>query len=147
MVSLSIAPLTDTEVDAAADELVALYAAVGWTAYTKDPRLLVKAVRGSSYAVAARRDGRLVGLARALSDDATICYLQDILVDPAEQRTGLGTALVRAVRERFAGVRQQVLLTDDEPGQRAFYEALGFTEIRDLGAGTIRAFVVFQGGP
>jgi hypothetical protein len=34
-----------------------------------------------------------------------------------------------------------MLLTDDEPGQRAFYESLGYAEIRDHGEGTLRAFV------
>jgi ribosomal protein S18 acetylase RimI-like enzyme len=139
-VDLRVAQVTDID----ADELVGLYAAVGWTAYTKDPELLVAAVRGSTYVVAARRDGKLVGLARALSDGATICYLQDILVHPDAQRGGVGRALVTAVLEHFGPVRQQVLLTDDEPGQRAFYESLGFTEIRDLGAGTLRAFVRFN---
>ena len=40
----------------------------------------------------------------------------------------------------YMHVRQQVLMTDDEPRQRAFYEALGFTEIRDLENET-RAFI------
>jgi hypothetical protein len=40
-------------------------------------------------------------------------------------------------------VRQHVLLTDDEPRQRAFYESLGYAEISDFGAGTLRAFVKF----
>ena len=37
-----------------------------------------------------------------------------------------------------------VLLTDDEPGQRAFYESLGYRETRDFGEGTLRAFVRFS---
>ena len=44
-----------------------------------------------------------------------------------------------AVAQRYALVRQHVLLTDDEAGQRAFYEALGFTETRDHAGGTLRA--------
>ncbi len=95
--------------------------------------------------VVARRAGRLVGLARAVSDGATICYLQDVLVMPDEQRHGIGHALVRAILDRYASVRQKILLTDDEPGQRAFYEALGYAEIRDFGGGTLRAFVRFDG--
>jgi GNAT superfamily N-acetyltransferase len=125
------------------DELLALYGSVGWSAYTGDPDTLERAVAGSSFVVTARRDGRLVGLARAVSDDATICDLQDVLVDPGEQRSGVGAALVRAVLDRYAGVRQQVLLTDDEPRQRAFYESLGLTEIRDVAGASLRAFVRF----
>ncbi|GHF14579.1 N-acetyltransferase [Amycolatopsis deserti] len=127
-----------------AAELLALYDSVGWSAYTRDPELLRAAIAGSSYVVTARRAGRLVGLARALSDDATICYLQDVLVHPAEQRRGVGALLVRAVLDRYAAVRQKVLLTDDEPAQRAFYESLGYAEIRDYGPGTLRSFVRFD---
>lgn len=126
------------------DELVGLYDEVGWTVYTAAPSVLHAAVAGSSYVVAARRGQRLVGLARALSDDATICYLQDVLVSPEEQRTGVGSALVQAVLDRYRTVRQKVLLTDDEPGQRAFYQALGYVEIREYGQGTLRAFVRFD---
>ena len=49
--------------------------------------------------------------------------------------------LVTAALAPFASVRQKVLLTDDEPRQRAFYESLGFAEIRDLDDGSLRAFV------
>jgi GNAT superfamily N-acetyltransferase len=138
---LTVEPATDI----ALDDLTDLYASVGWTAYTGAPDVLRAAVAGSSFVVVARRGGRLVGLARALSDDATICYLQDVLVRPDEQRTGVGRALLTAVLDRYAGVRQKVLLTDDEPGQRAFYESLGYAEIRDFGPGTLRAFVRFDG--
>ncbi|MHB1430713.1 MAG: GNAT family N-acetyltransferase [Streptosporangiaceae bacterium] len=127
------------------DELLALYESVGWTAYTGDPATLERAVAGSSYLVTARRGGVLIGLARAISDDATICYLQDILVAPQERRTGVGSLLAREILRRYAGVRQKVLLTDDEPGQRAFYDALGYTEIRDFGQASLRAFVRFDG--
>jgi GNAT superfamily N-acetyltransferase len=126
-------------------ELLTLYESVGWTAYTSDPAMLERAVAGSSYLVTARRDGVLIGLARAISDDATMCYLQDILVAPRERRTGVGSLLVREILRRYANVRQKVLLTDSEPGQRAFYEALGYTEIRDFGEASLRAFVRFDG--
>lgn len=131
--------------DVPLDELVALYEAVGWTAYVKSPERLHAAVRGSSCVLVARRDGRLVGLARAVSDGVSICYLQDVLVLPDEQRHGVGRALVESLLARHADVRQKVLLTDDEPRQRAFYESLGYIEIRDFGEGTLRAFVRFDG--
>jgi GNAT superfamily N-acetyltransferase len=102
-----------------------VYRAVGRTAYAEDADTLTRAVAGSSFVVTARRDGTLVGVARAISDDATICCLQDILVVPDAQRTGIGGRLAREILHRYATVRQKVLLTDDEPGQRAFYESLG----------------------
>ncbi|MDP3894761.1 GNAT family N-acetyltransferase [Nocardioides sp.] len=126
------------------DELVDLYDAVGWGAYTKDVETLERALRGSTHVVTARRSGRLVGLARVVSDGASIAYLQDVLVHPEEQRGGLGRRLVNEVLAPFASVRQKVLLTDDEPRQRAFYESLGFAEIRDFDTGSLRSFVRFD---
>lgn len=122
--------------DLAADEVVGLYRSVGWTAY--EPAALLAGIAGSSHVVAARRGGALVGLARVVSDGATVCYLQDVLVHPGEQRRGTGRALVLAVLAPYAAVRRTVLLTDDEPGQRAFYEALGFAWLRE--GGPLRAF-------
>jgi len=126
------------------EELVTLYRAVGWSAYADDPATLERAVAGSSFVVTARRQGALIGLARAISDDATICYLQDILVTPDAQRAGVGRRLAHQVLHRYAAVRQKVLLTDEESGQRAFYESLGYTEIRDFTRASLRAFVRFD---
>lgn len=126
-------------------EVLALYSSVGWTAYTANPELLHQAVRNSSFVVTARAaDGTLVGLARTVSDDATICYVQDILVTPEFQGTGVGRALFSQVQQRYGHVRQLVLITDDEPQQRAFYEAMGLTEGADFDAGPVRVFAQFR---
>ncbi|MFF2243845.1 GNAT family N-acetyltransferase [Arthrobacter sp. NPDC058130] len=126
-------------------EVLSLYESVGWTAYTRDPELLTRAIQSSSHVVTARDErGRLVGLARAISDDATICYLQDILVHPAFQGAGIGRALVEQVAARYQHVRQIVLITDNEPGQRAFYEALGFTEGSNFTPEPVRVFAQFR---
>ncbi|MGQ7352971.1 GNAT family N-acetyltransferase [Quadrisphaera oryzae] len=124
-------------------EVVDLYRAVGWSAYADDPAQLAAALAGSTRVVVARRDEQLAGLARVVSDGVSIVYLQDLLVHPDHQRRGVGTALVRAVLRPFGGVRQQVLLTDDEPGQRAFYASLGFTQAGEAPYGSLRSFVRF----
>ena len=127
------------------DEVVGLYRSVGWDRYADDPATLDAALSGSSRVVTARRHGRLVGLARVISDGATICYLQDVLVHPDARRSGVGRGLVLAALAPYSSVRQKVLLTDDLPSQRAFYESLGYRETRDFGPGTLRAFVRFDG--
>lgn len=120
-----------------------LYASVGWTAYTDHPDTLFRALAGSHRVAAARHRGALVGLARSVSDGATLVYLQDILVHPDHQRRGLGRDLVSTLLGQYAGIRQQVLITDTESGQRAFYESLGFTEAHEMEPG-IRAFLRFS---
>ncbi|CAL9614880.1 hypothetical protein SUDANB121_05732 [Nocardiopsis dassonvillei] len=126
----------------ARDEVLELYGSVGWDAYTRDPEGLLRALAGSHRVVAARRDGRLVGPARSVSDGETVVYVQDAPVAPAEQRGGLGRRLLEELFAGYPGVRQRVLLTDDEDRQRAFYEALGFTEVHDHRP-PLRAFVRF----
>ncbi len=128
-----------------AGELVALYGAVGWTAYTADPASLAAAIGRSTYVVTARHDGELIGLARGLSDDVAIFYLQDILVLPEWQQQGVGRALLSACLERFAHVRQKVLLTDGEERQRRFYESVGYRDINAITTADLHAFVQIGG--
>lgn len=116
------------------DELLALYGAVGWTAYTDDPDRLEAAVAGSHRVFTERdADGALVGLARTISDGAVVCYLQDVLVHPRVARTGVGRRLLTRVLECYADLRQLVLLTDDDEAQRAFYDACGLVRSDGLG--------------
>ncbi len=123
-------------------ELVRLYDSVGWSRYTADPQTLTDGVSNSlRVATAWTKQGELIGLARVVGDGYTVAYLQDVLVHPTWQRTGVGRWLVQEVFTPYAHVYQQVLLTDDEPRQRAFYESMGFKEIRDEGDGELRAYI------
>ncbi|QAV71338.1 N-acetyltransferase [Salinibacterium sp. UTAS2018] len=114
------------------DAIINLYAAVQWTAYTLDPDRLMAAIAASLRVVTAWDGIQLVGLARVVGDGLTIVYLQDILVVPEYHRSGIGRELFLRVFQPFGDVRQKLLVTDDEPGQIAFYRAMGFTEVRNL---------------
>ena len=128
-----------------ADELEALYSSVGWVAYTRDLPGLEQAIANSTYVVTARITGQLVGLARAVSDDVSIFYLQDILVRPDHQHRGIGRALARNCLNRFAHVRSRVLLTDDLPSQHRFYESMGYRDTRRITNIALHAFVQIDG--
>lgn len=125
-------------------EVVSLYDSVGWSVYTGNPRKLDQALRGSSTIVEAREGSRLVGLARVVSDGASICYLQDLLVRPSHQRQGIGRALVHEVMLAYEDVRQKVLITDDERRQKLFYESLGYSDVGEFNDSKLRAFVRFD---
>ena len=103
------------------------------------------AIEGSSFLVLAHHGDTLVGLARALSDDASVVYLQDILVHPSHQGLGIGKRLVNAVLERYVHVRQKVLLTDDRPQQLHVYASLGFKNTSELVVAPLNAFVRIEG--
>ena len=118
---------------ASRDDVIDLYESVGWSAYTNDPISLMRALTHSGFVMEAWQGRELVGLVRCLSDGDTILYVQDILVRPTHHRKGIGRKLVsEAIAYYPPRIRQIVLITDDEPGQRAFYESLGFTEISEL---------------
>ena len=129
----------------ARDALCALYDSVGWSTYTRDPDQLLAAVEGSDFRVAVWEDDGLVGLARALSDDVSIAYVQDILVAPSHQGKGVGRALLTAVLKRYSHVRQKVLLTDNRPEQLHFYASMGFVNTRELNHTVLNAFVIIEG--
>ena len=115
------------------EEILRLYTAVGWTAYTDNPDTLEQGFRHSLLTLAAYEGDELIGLIRAVGDGSTIVFIQDLLVDPAHQRQGIATALVRAVLSRYPEVRQVELVTDNTPKTIAFYKSLGFTEFSEIG--------------
>ncbi|WP_152656998.1 GNAT family N-acetyltransferase [Oceanobacillus sp. CFH 90083] len=106
--------------------LKALYADVGWSAYTKDPDKLQQSVANSLYVSTAWHEEELIGLLRAVGDGLSILYIQDILVKKAYQNQGIGSNLMRGVLKRYANVRQTVLLTEEAPNTRRYYEKNGF---------------------
>ena len=113
------------------EEILPLYASVGWTAYTDARDALRRGFVKSP--LAAYEEKTLVGLARAVGDGETVVLVQDLLVFPQHQRLGIGTALMRAMMDRFANVRQFQLLTDDTEKTLAFYRSLGLHELSSLG--------------
>ena len=114
-------------------EILPLYAAVGWTAYTDDPEALCRGFEGSLLTLAAYEGDELLGLVRTVGDGATVVLIQDLLVHPSYQRRGIDSALVSAVLERFSTVRQIQLVTDDTEKTLSFYRSLGFKELDNLG--------------
>ena len=128
------------------EEILRLYSAVGWTAYTDNPDTLEQGFRHSLLTLAAYEEDELIGLIRVVGDGFTIVFIQDLLVDPAHQRQGIATALVRAVLARYPDVRQVELVTDNTPKTIAFYKSLGFTEFSEIGCcGFMRCRVIGDG--
>ena len=108
------------------DAVLALYEDAGWSAYTRNPEQLMRALEGSLLTVTAWQGESLVGLVRAVGDGETILYIQDILVLKTHRRQAIGRSLLSRLLDQFEHVRQKVLLTDDTPETRGFYKAMGF---------------------
>lgn len=117
--------------------LRALYEDAEWYAYTKDIPLLQQALEASLYVLSAWQDEQLIGLVRVVGDGLTIVYIQDMLVLKSHQNKKIGTMLMQQVLAKYENVRQKVLLTEEEPDVRHFYEKSGFAS---CDKGTLVAF-------
>lgn len=119
--------------DYKAAEICQLYTEVGWTAYTENMAVLEQGYKNSLLVLAAYDNDELLGIIRVVGDGFTIVFVQDILVFPSRQRKGVGTALLKAVLDRYRDVRQIELTTDNTAKTVAFYKSLGFSEFSEIG--------------
>lgn len=115
------------------DEIKRLYTEVGWAAYTENMEALEQGYKNSLLVLAAYENEELLGVIRVVGDGFTVVFIQDILVFPGKQRQGVGTALLKAVLEKYPDVRQIELTTDNTPKTLAFYKSLGFSEFSEIG--------------
>ena len=114
-------------------EILPLYESVGWVFYCKHPDIVEQAYANSLYILAAYEGDHLVGLIRCVGDGHTILFIQDLLIFPEYQRKGIGTALMKAVLEKYSHVYQIELATDNTEKTIAFYQSFGFHNLSDIG--------------
>lgn len=85
-------------------------------------------LRNADIVATARDQGRLVGIARAVTDFAYCCYLSDLAVDIAYQRRGVGKRLVDETRTR-AGEGATLILVA-APAAETYYPKIGMQPLR-----------------
>lgn len=73
----------------------------------------------------ARCDGRLVGVARSITDYSYCTYLSDLAVDQSFQRRGIGRELIRRTHEA-AGLKTTLILLS-APMAATYYPRIGMT--------------------
>ncbi|WP_328518532.1 GNAT family N-acetyltransferase [Pararhizobium qamdonense] len=79
-----------------------IYKANNWSSAQK-PQDLLAALRNSHTLITARSDNQLLGLANAISDGHLVVYFPHLLVHPDHQRFGIGSKLMTAMRDKYAG--------------------------------------------
>lgn len=108
-----------------ADEATELLRPTYWQETTRTETIR-RSLLGSTAWVGARDEhGKLVAIARAMSDGAKLAWMYDVIVSDERHRRGLGTAVVRLLLDHPAvrGVDRVLLHTRDAQG---FYERFGF---------------------
>ena len=110
------------------EEIVELYKSAGWWHDAPDARNVIPdMIRGSfRFMVARLPEGRIVGMARAISDGYSDAYIQDVVVLPSYRKHGIGRELIRRLTEYCVARKISWIGLVAEPGTRKFYEELGY---------------------
>jgi len=110
-----------------AAEMADLFRRSGIRRPVDDPDRLSAMIRHASLVITAWRSGRLVGVARSLTDFSYCCYLSDLAVDRDLQGAGIGTELVR--RTKVAAGDHCMLLVLSAPEAMGFYPKIGMEPV------------------
>jgi ribosomal protein S18 acetylase RimI-like enzyme len=110
------------------DEIVELYQSAGWWQESPEARAVIPLmIRGSlCFMVARSLEGRIVGMARVISDGHSDAYIQDVVVLNSYRGRGIGRELVRRLTEVCKGRNIGWIGLVAEPGTQGLYEELGF---------------------
>lgn len=105
------------------EDLLALFAQAGWTAKRSGAPL--QTMLDHSPAAVSVWDGeRLIGYARAVTDDIYRATIEDVIVDEPYRGQGVGAEIMQRLLERLAHVEEIMLVCEDK--NIAFYERFGF---------------------
>lgn len=106
------------------EEMLALYKASGINRPTDNKSRMATILASANLLVTARQEGKLVGLARCMTDKAWVVYICDLLVDKSLQHQGIGKELLRQV-QLITGPEVQQLLHSAESAM-AYYPKVGY---------------------
>jgi ribosomal protein S18 acetylase RimI-like enzyme len=105
------------------EALAALFAQADWTA-KRTPDNLRALLENTRVCMGVWDGGRLIGFGRAITDDLTRAYIEDVIVDEAYRGRGVGAEITRRLLARLAHVEEITLNCHDY--LIPFYERLGF---------------------
>ena len=96
------------------DEFLEVVESVGWKTYSKQQ--VKKALENTMYAVSVKVDDDIAGIGRVVGDNSIVCILTYICVKPKFQRMGIGSRIVRKLKQLIEngvkpGEKMQVELT------------------------------------
>jgi ribosomal protein S18 acetylase RimI-like enzyme len=106
-----------------ADEYIDVVRKSGLNRPIADRGRIERMLAHANLIVTARRDGRLVGLARSLTDFCFCCYLSDLAVDKACQGQGIGRRLIEETRMQAGGALTTTLLLS-APTAVSYYQGI-----------------------
>lgn len=124
------------------DTYLYLRSRVGWKKLSDNQAKM--AVTNCLYNVVAYLDGQAVGMGRVVGDGAVISYIQDLVILPEVQKTGIGSrvlnCLIQYVTEITEEGTEMMLCLMCAKGREGFYEKHNFIPrpTEKLGPGMIQ---------
>lgn len=91
-----------------------------------EPEIIRGMIEHADLIIAARVNGKLVGVSRAITDFSFSTYLADLAVDVAFQRQGIGRELIRKTH-KGAGLHTMLILLA-APKAETYYPHVGMTQ-------------------
>ena len=119
------------------EDYAMLRAREGWRALS--PAQTEKALRGSSFLVAAKDGPRTIGMTRLMSDGGYFAVVLDVVVLPEYRGQGIGREMMSRAVQHLRGSLQpgehSYTILACAPGKEGFYEKMGFHQIPNEGEG------------
>ena len=109
-------------------DILALYREAGWISKDECGAFLPAVLSGSFLFLAARIDGKIIGMARAISDGVSDAYIQDVVVSAAYRKLGIGKELIFRLRDELKTCGVDWIGLVGAPGTENFYSRLGLKE-------------------
>ena len=103
-------------------DVSALFREVGWG--EREPEQIRWAFAKSSHVIFIYDGAMLVGFGRTMDDGCYYALLVDVVIKPLYQQQGLGTLIVKHLREQLIGYSFVTLTA--APGKSDFYKKLGW---------------------
>lgn len=104
-------------------EVLSIYEANKWSS-AKKPDQLTLALKNSDTLIQARQNGKLIGLANAITDGYLVVYYPHLLIHPSVQGMGVGKLIMDKMKEKYGHLHQQILVSDGQTIE--FYKKCGF---------------------
>jgi GNAT superfamily N-acetyltransferase len=106
-----------------------LFETTGWNkSYQASPQALYRAISDSWHVLSAYYNDRLTGFGRIISDGILYALICDLIVSPASQGQGIGSALLSKLIEHCRMQQIRVIWLFAAKGKSSFYKKFGFIE-------------------
>lgn len=92
----------------------------------REPKKIRKSFENSFLVCFAIYEGKLIGMARAISDGVYQAAIYDLVILPAFQGKGIGSEIITKLHKRLP---VETIILYAVPGKETFYEKLGYNKM------------------